>query len=242
MFFKSVGSFIKAFWDSWSASMSGGLSVPFAALGIYYDQWQRPVFLTMAFAFLIVAAYLIWKAERTKVLELTERVTPKLDLFFDTTPRFIAGCMMEYGGSPHREIMVHVQAKVLGDLDVEGCVARLLQVERLESDGKYYLIDSWVTQPLRWAVGEGNRYGQQTLTPDGEHLIDVFHTALGGAQLYLLVPENPIRWINTPGSYRLYIQIVPKSGLPVTNKMTIHWTGNFRDFDVIRESILFGEP
>jgi hypothetical protein len=71
----SVWSFAQAFRGQWFAAMSGGFSVPFAALAVFLDnKYQQVIFGCLAFAAIWYAAYTIWRIEREKVLKLEERV------------------------------------------------------------------------------------------------------------------------------------------------------------------------
>lgn len=68
--------FILAFREKWFAAMSGGASVPFAALAVNVDnKYAQLVFWVMAFSCVWFASYQVWEAERAKVLKLDRGAT-----------------------------------------------------------------------------------------------------------------------------------------------------------------------
>jgi hypothetical protein len=75
----SPWAFILAFREQWFAAMSGGVSVPFAALAAFTDdKWAQIIFGVLAFTAVWFAAYRIWKVEHEKSLALSELMKPKL--------------------------------------------------------------------------------------------------------------------------------------------------------------------
>jgi hypothetical protein len=64
----TFSEFVHAFRAQWFAAMSGGLSVPFAALAVWADsKYAQAIFAALAFAAVWFAAFHVWKAERKKV-------------------------------------------------------------------------------------------------------------------------------------------------------------------------------
>jgi hypothetical protein len=60
-------AFLKIYVSSVLTLMSGALSVPFTALGVWAgDTWARAVFLSLAFTGVLVAAYRIWAVEHER--------------------------------------------------------------------------------------------------------------------------------------------------------------------------------
>jgi hypothetical protein len=75
----SPWAFILAFREQWFAAMSGGVSVPFAALAaLLDDKWAKIIFGVLAFTAVWFAAYRIWKVEHEKSLAFSELTKPKL--------------------------------------------------------------------------------------------------------------------------------------------------------------------
>src|SRR5882672_10062573 len=59
--------------------MSGGASIPFAALAVFLDnKWAQVIFAATALCCAWFAAYRVWKPERQKVCDLQERLAPKI--------------------------------------------------------------------------------------------------------------------------------------------------------------------
>jgi hypothetical protein len=79
--------FIHAYWPNWFALMSGGPSVPaaIAAFWVQSDVAKIALWATVAFCF-VLSAFFIWRAERLKVIEFTERLKPKFQVAFDAEP------------------------------------------------------------------------------------------------------------------------------------------------------------
>jgi hypothetical protein len=83
--------FIRAFWPNWFALMSGGPSVPLA-IGTQFvesDAAKIGLWITAAIC-VVLSAYSVWRPERLKVIDLTERVRPKLKCAFR---RYDRGCV-----------------------------------------------------------------------------------------------------------------------------------------------------
>jgi hypothetical protein len=77
----SVTAFLKSFNGRWLAIMSGAFSVPFAALSAYNDSYVKIIFQALAFLSLFIAAYQLWKEERSERIALEERLTPKIKVY-----------------------------------------------------------------------------------------------------------------------------------------------------------------
>jgi hypothetical protein len=83
-----LGSYLWAFVSRWSVAMSGPLTVPFTAAGLYVDStWARALFVLLAVTCAFVASFLVWRRERQRavdlagqVRDLTARLAPKLVL------------------------------------------------------------------------------------------------------------------------------------------------------------------
>lgn len=62
----TFGNFLRAFRQHWFAAMSGGFSVPFAALAALLDNWPARIgFAALAVASALFAAFRVWHADRT---------------------------------------------------------------------------------------------------------------------------------------------------------------------------------
>jgi len=71
----TITDFVLAFREKWLAAMTGGLSVPFAALAAWADnQYAKLTFAALAFADVWSAAYQVWKVERERVVSLERQL------------------------------------------------------------------------------------------------------------------------------------------------------------------------
>ncbi len=71
----TFSEFVRALRTQWFAAMSGGLSVPFAAIAVLADsKYAQAIFAALAFTALWFAAYQVWKAERKEVVSLQTRL------------------------------------------------------------------------------------------------------------------------------------------------------------------------
>lgn len=79
----SIWSFTLSFRKHLFAAMSGGFSIPFVAVAAWVDNiYAKVIFVALAFASAWFAAYMIWKGERGRVVELEEKLRPKLKWSF----------------------------------------------------------------------------------------------------------------------------------------------------------------
>jgi hypothetical protein len=75
----SLRSFAQAFREHWFAAMSGGFSVPFTALAVFFDnKYAKGIFAALAFLGAWFAAYSVWRVERQKNVDLQ---TMTLEIF-----------------------------------------------------------------------------------------------------------------------------------------------------------------
>lgn len=86
----NLWAFTKAFREHWWAAMSGGFSIPFAAASAYFgavnqNRWAAVAFAALAFGAVWFAAYIIWRTEYERVLELRVKIAPRLEIIYDHT-------------------------------------------------------------------------------------------------------------------------------------------------------------
>jgi hypothetical protein len=62
--------------------MSGGFSVPFSIVGAFTDGWARAICVALGTTCLVIAAYFVWKVERERADEATEKLRLKLKCSF----------------------------------------------------------------------------------------------------------------------------------------------------------------
>jgi hypothetical protein len=112
-------------WHHWGALMSGAFSVPFTAVGTLFESVPaKPLWLLLAFASLVMAAYLIWAGEREKTIRLQARLEPKLRGSFNMyDPDCVRRNTNLQGGKGD---WYRVKLESINDATVRDCSARLL--------------------------------------------------------------------------------------------------------------------
>ncbi len=76
--------FVRSFWGNWFSLMSGTPAVPAAIFALYVENnIARILFGVTAIGCLVFSAYLVWRVERKKVIELEAKLTPTMRLFIN---------------------------------------------------------------------------------------------------------------------------------------------------------------
>lgn len=122
--------FFLAIWRRWGPLMSGVFSVPFGALSAFSDSaYGRIIWGGMAITAFGTAAYLIWANERKTVVELQNKIKPKLNVSFNMNdPHCVRRNVLLANGSHGDWYRVKVES--INDANVDHCSARLLDVHR----------------------------------------------------------------------------------------------------------------
>jgi hypothetical protein len=98
-----------SFGNDWTELMSGGASVPFAALAVFVeDAAARAIFAVMAVVTFVFAAYRVWRAERIKVNALTKSISPQFRLSFNPRDTDYPGIVVA------REVSLSASGQPLG--------------------------------------------------------------------------------------------------------------------------------
>jgi hypothetical protein len=154
------GDFFLAFREHWFAAMSGGVSVPFAIWSALADStWAHLTLAACALTCAWFAAFRVWKLERERVLNLEERLSPKIDVSLDPICNGIRVVQTAINNDalsrgPDSK-WVQFLVKSMTEAPLVDCEARILTVERLKTDGSTELI---LDEPmfLQWSnVGAG---------------------------------------------------------------------------------------
>jgi hypothetical protein len=88
----SLWEFVLALREQWFAAMSGGASVPFAALAVWVDnRYAQLIFAAMAFSCVWLSAFRVWRVERVRVnsLERTRGTQTLLDEIADLRAKLV---------------------------------------------------------------------------------------------------------------------------------------------------------
>lgn len=81
---KKPGAFLAAIGSDWTGRMSGGGGLLLTILGFFLPApWQPRAFLGLGVVCFFYASYRAWLAERSRVEELLQRLTPQLDFVHD---------------------------------------------------------------------------------------------------------------------------------------------------------------
>jgi hypothetical protein len=135
--------FIRAFWPNWFAMMSGGPSVPAAIIAYYVDNpWAKVALWATAFGCLILAAYLVWRAERQKAMRLAEQVTPKFKLSFDQEKRGIVPAVLVIpwvGATTTRASYIRICVTATSARIVKDCHGFIVMLEKRMSENETFL-------------------------------------------------------------------------------------------------------
>jgi hypothetical protein len=237
-------SFAAAFREHWFAAMSGGASVPFAVLAAYLDNASAKTLFVLAAATCSgFAAYRVWKPEREKVIELEERLAPKLSLSFEQRPPWIS--RIEDSNIPTPENSQNTAPSIWFSVrvvnhrpgvTVKGCRAALTAIEVLR-DGRWAPTRFSSSLPLRWAE-----------SLDGHQRIDLPHEEIRLANVLSVDPtwnRIQVKWdqnwkvneriFDEPGQYRLTIVASSVEGVSASIQLIVTWTGRWDDTTVRRE-------
>jgi hypothetical protein len=125
----SLWSFAAAFRAHWFAAMSGGFSVPFTfATALVDSTLVKGILLTLAFCGAWFAAYAIWKFEREKVIDLEEKLRPKIK---------VVG-IHERRNSLNAERTFELEIKNDSEDELANCLAKVtaISVFKINLDGK----------------------------------------------------------------------------------------------------------
>lgn len=120
-----VRGFLASFCQHWFAVMSGGLSVPFSFFAVFFDNTNARIsFAILAFAAVWLAAYKIWDSERRRVIELEEKLRPKIEFIalhevFDTSNGF--------------ERRFELEIKNNSGTDLTNCLASVVEIHAEKS-------------------------------------------------------------------------------------------------------------
>jgi hypothetical protein len=136
-----VRDFVRSFGGHWFIYMSGAPSVPAAMLALYVENDIAKILLGLtAIGCAVLSAYFVWRAERLKVIDLTEKTTQKFKLSFHpecegitTTPIRISRPAV---GSPHIRVenyeghYVRIRVEAIRPTPVRQCVAFITRVQK----------------------------------------------------------------------------------------------------------------
>lgn len=207
--------------------MSGVLSIPFGLAALFSEGHPRTYFALLAFAALLIASAGLVK----RILELKERLRPKLKLHCETS---IPGCVVP--NSCQGGVNLFYRLAVSSDCEsiLENCQGRLIEIRRaLES----VPIWSGDTAILTFAPGEKPDSESKTIHPHVTVHLDVLMVLLGpvGNFIGLFPGTRDRQWrlvppladiFNAHGQYILTIEIVGDHMPTITRELEFTWRGH----------------
>lgn len=253
-------SFVRAFWPNLFALMSGGPSVPAAIAALYVDPlWAKILLWITVATCLVFAAYFVWRSERRKVMEMTEKLRPKIKYSFSMTD---AGCYrpnsvitftyVEASGIPHHEgttltpslgavirssqlkcdyYRVKIKADCVGS--VPQCSARITSIKK---DG--HIVMQGENLQLTIAPAERDNPFTKDLLDKSEEYVDAVAITEDGRILPTTRNFNYPSSIdvaaifNGPGEYTLRFVISSPATVSVTGDLVLQWNGNWKTADM----------
>jgi hypothetical protein len=163
------------FRERWFDAMSGGASVPFAALAVLattpwgqqilpmwaQTAWAQNVFWAAAVVCAWIAAYRVWKPEREKVLGLEEKLKPRIDVIYDNNNQNCDGTTPFIGPQRQHGNLRYFRLRVInvGNVSIPNCTGILKEFINSKTGEK---VES---QTLVWATGPSGS-ASVTLVPD----------------------------------------------------------------------------
>lgn len=223
----SLRSFARALFGNWLSGMSGPLSVPFAGLALLVEDGRASLlFGVLAFLCIAVAAFVVWKKERARVVELEERIRPKIRLDFGMA---ISGCVVPTTfnhGLACRYFRLKAEANAYSA--VPGCTGRLLSIKR----NGVMLFDS---EPLLLTFSPGAQ--ADTLAKeirDGvPEFLDVLFLCAKGIILTTpnMVVPNSVNFqtlLAPQGLYTFDVVVSSSAAKSVRYELNLDWRGNWQ--------------
>ena len=194
------------------------------------------IFLVSLFVLLVKMPYCLYVQQRTAILVLTERLTPKIRLSFHpdeegltqtpfTRPRTLPmGTLQETLADEFLVTCVRVRVEALTDTPVLGCRAFLTKLQRESPDGKTV---SEIPLPHSVSLGEGRSF---EVYPKVIHTFDILWCFAEVNKLQ--IPEctwpSPLRKIfDETGTYRFTILLNVEGGSSNSITIAIGWPGQW---------------
>lgn len=206
--------------------MSGPLSVPFAVLALFVeDALGRILFGMLAFVCLVVAAYIVWKKERVRAIDLEEKIRPKISLAFDATK---SGCIVvsSFNAGPQAKwFRILAQASSAGSLN--GCQGRLLSIQFNSN----IVFDS---EPVRLPFAPGSHpdaYSKEIRDGISEYLDVIFITEDNQIHHCSRFGPNSIDFdeiFSRRGEYKFMVAVSSSESRSVRYELILDWQGDWQ--------------
>jgi hypothetical protein len=225
--------FIRSFWPNYFALMSGGWSVP-AAIAAFFvtNETARNWLWATAGVCAVLAAYLVWKPERKKVIGFRERLTPRIHVFLEAPHKGVQGFPLTDGS-----LSKYIQFTVTPctESPLVDCEAWLTSVVRINADGT---TQSLAEEHVHWQwsncptpkvtinVGINQRANMFWVNDKSEDTLTV-DARPGHVRL--------LTEIQTKGDYRIGVSVTAVDVPTKHTSFVFHW-GGYDDVYLIPES------
>jgi hypothetical protein len=254
--------FIRAFWPNWFALMSGGPSVPAAMSALYVDElWAKIALWITAFTCLVLSAYFVWRPERKKIIELHDKISPKITCSFSAD---IHGCIEN---TPEQLVYpqpalangtatVVLQTRAIARFQpaikwyrirvintgrdiLPQCYGRLLSIIKDGAEKPAFDGGEPVELPIVPPLPGTN--GRKNLHYDTPEFLDVFcidaENKVHICGLFLAESRDLSKIIEEHGEYIFTIRVLSSSLPTYTDaKLSLHWTGDINTVKVAWKS------
>jgi hypothetical protein len=202
--------------------MSGGLSVPFALAGLYYQGHDGRKYVILAFvALTIFSLRVVWTN-----YQLLEKQKGKFTLFCS---KDIASCAVPNAGNTMRYFRMVVETDCINE--IEHCVGHLIKIEK-----DAVIVYDHDPRELPFAPAERNDCLAKTISPNIPYHLDVLCTINHVNRVFIATQGQPCDALNRKGEYIFadngeYILHVSVSGkgVPTANaKLIFNWQGQWQ--------------
>jgi len=205
--------FWRAIFARWFTAMSGPLSVPAAIASTLASNNAAKLVLGMtALACFVFTAFWVWRTERLKVIELEQRLDPKLTLqFVPENQPFVTRTRL--GASWHGfDGAIYVRVVPKCNAQVTGCLGVLERVMKLQGS-------DWVPTAYReahnlmWSNHSDPADRAIRLDRGIDQCLDVFFVDQSESQIHPtlvggMIPNNAVDVFNGGGTFRFDVSVV----------------------------------
>lgn len=221
--------------------MSGGASIPFAALGILTSTpwgqehlpmwmqtvWAQNIFWLSAVVCAWIAGYRVWKPERDKVIELTETLTPKINAIFDPTKspcRSVSEFRFNDGRNPINGMVYRIEVENIGAEIIHACEGFLTEIAFQDEDAELGVMNLFWSgmYPLALRID---------LRPNVKRHLDLIVIYEDGRVSIISPgwpPNNRQDFLSRRGRYRFTVVIGGSESTLPPYKMYLDYTGDWQ--------------
>jgi hypothetical protein len=221
----TLREFLLVIWRNWGPLMSGVFSVPFAALAVFTEStYARAIWAVMAILAFMASAYMIWARERGTVVDLQEKLRPKLKPSFDVADARCKRPNTMIGGRVRCD-WYRIKVDAENSTNVRGCQGRLTLIKRGDD-----VILSGENPVLPFAPGENADSTAKTIHPGIPEFLD-FLFITDDNQVVPALPRgigaSSVNWgalFSQAGVYAMEIAITSNDSVPVPIIINFDWT------------------